>query len=66
MQITEEQARDRLKAKIGYSMKVKDLAVEFGVSSPFMSMVLAGKRDMTEPMLKAIDVTKITTFETTP
>lgn len=63
MQINEDEVRNRLKGKIGYDVKVKDLAKEFSVSPAFMSMVLAGKRDLTEPMLTSVGVKKVITFE---
>jgi transcriptional regulator with XRE-family HTH domain len=62
--ITEEQALNRLRAKIGYSKKIKDLAADFGVSPPFMSAVLAGDKRMTDRMLKSIAVRRRVTFET--
>ena len=65
MQISEEQVLNRLRAKIGYDTKVKDLADQFEVSAAFMSMVLSGKRPATEPMLDAIGVRKTVIFETT-
>lgn len=64
-EITEEQALERLRAKKGYGVKLADLAEEFGVSVPFMSNVLTGRRGMTEPMLKAIGVTRRKIYETT-
>ena len=65
MQITEADALERLRAKVGYSVKIKDLAKTYGVSAPFMSRVLSGKDPMTEPMLKSIGVRRVVTFETT-
>lgn len=64
-EITQEQALNRLRAKVGYDKKVKDLAADFSVSAAFMSDVLSGKKGMTEPMLQAIGVTRRVTYETT-
>jgi len=65
MKITEDQALERLKARISYDFKMKDLAAEFDVSAAFMSMVLGGKKPMTKAMLDAISVRKTTIYETT-
>lgn len=56
LEITAEHALERLRAKITYGVKIKDLAAEFGVSPPFMSAVLSGAKGMTEPMLDAVGV----------
>jgi plasmid maintenance system antidote protein VapI len=64
MQITEDQARERLRAKIGYGRKIKDLADEMGVSNSFMSAVLKGDKPITEPMLEAIGVERQTIYVT--
>ena len=56
MELNKEQVLNRLRARITYDFKIKDLANEFGVSAAFMSMVLGGKREMTGPMLDAIGV----------
>jgi hypothetical protein len=55
-EITEEQALNRLRARIAYGRRIKDLADQFQVSIQFMSAVLSGKKKMTEPMLKSIGV----------
>lgn len=62
-QITEKQVLDRLRAKINYQTKIKDLAAEFEVSPAFMSMVLAGKKPITGPMLAAVGVRRIEVYE---
>lgn len=62
-EISEDQVLNRLRAKVSYGKKIKDLADDFGVSAAFMSMVLAGKRPITEPMLKAIGVRRHTVYE---
>ena len=46
MELNKEQVLNRLRARITYDFKIKDLANEFGVSAAFMSMVLGGKREM--------------------
>lgn len=61
-QITEEQALNRLRAKIRYGHKIKHLAESFGVSAAFMSTVLAGKKSMTGPMLAKIGVRRAVVF----
>ena len=53
-EITEDEALERLRSKISYNCKIKDLAAEFGVTPAFMSMVLSGKRPITGAMLEAI------------
>lgn len=63
-EITKDQALDRLRAKISYDKKIKDLAKDFGVSSAFMSCVLSGKKSMTEKMLSAVGVRRVTTYFT--
>ena len=61
-EITEEQALNRLRAKVGYRHGIGAVAKEFKISQPFMSRVLAGKDPMTEPMLKDIGVQRMTKF----
>jgi antitoxin component HigA of HigAB toxin-antitoxin module len=61
-EITKNQALNRLRAKISYDKKIKDLAKDFGVSSPFMSAVLSGKKSMTEQMLNAVGVRRVVTY----
>ena len=65
MQITEDQALKRLRAKKTWGVTLADLGEEFGVSAQFISQVMSGKKPMTEPMLKAIGVTRRTVYETT-
>lgn len=55
-EITEEQALNRLRAKVSYNVKIKDVAKEFGVSPAFMCSVMAGKDPMTENMQQEIGV----------
>lgn len=64
-EITQEQALNRFRAKKTYGVTLKDIAGEFGVSTAFVSAVMSGEKPMTEPMLKAVGVTKRTVFEAT-
>lgn len=64
-EISEHDALERLRARISYGMRIKALAEEFGVSQAFMSMVLAGQKRMTGPMLKSIGVERRVTYWTT-
>lgn len=61
-EITQEEALERLRAKVSYDCKIKDLAAQFGVSAAFMSCVLSGKKVMTEPMLESVGVRRRTTY----
>lgn len=61
-EISEQDALERLRARISYGMRIKTLATKFGVSQAFMSMVLAGKKRMTEPMLRSIGVERKVTY----
>lgn len=63
--LTEKEVLQRLRNMVRYEVKIKDLAVKFNVSAAFMSMVLSGKKPITEPMLKHLCVEKIITFRQT-
>jgi hypothetical protein len=56
MEITEEEALDRLRSRLGYRYSQKDMAEEFGVSAAFMSAVITGKSNIPDYMLSAIGV----------
>lgn len=55
-EISEVAALEKLRALITYTVKIKDLAKRFGVSSAAMSAILSGKKRMSDDMLKAIGV----------
>lgn len=55
-EISEQAARDLLRARISYGVRITAIAEEFGVSVSFMSAVLNGKKRMTDKMLKSIGV----------
>ena len=55
-EITKEQALNRLRDKVSYDKRIKDLARDFEVSAAFMSMVLAGKKPMNANMKQFIGV----------
>ena len=61
-ELTREAVLHRLRGLISYEVKIKHLAEQFGVSPPFMSAVLAGKKSPTSVMLAAINIRKVTTY----
>ncbi len=61
-EITEEEALDLLRSSVPCDKSITALAVDFNVSRPFMSRVLAGKKRMTEPMLSSIGVVRRDTY----
>ena len=64
-EITQEEALDLLRAKKTYGVRLKDIAGEFGVSTAFVSAVLAGEKAMTDAMLASVGVSRRTIYETT-
>ena len=60
--ISKDDALAMLKSKISYAFKIKDMAAMFNVSCAFMSAVLSGKKQMTEPMLDHIGVERTVTY----
>lgn len=64
-EITEEQTLNRLRAKKSYGVTLADMAGDFGVTPQFVSMVLAGKKPMTDAMLAAVGVRRRVVFEET-
>ena len=57
-QISKPDVMRKLRALVSYDVKIKHLAERFEVSAPFMSAVLAGKKDPTEVMLQAVNAKK--------
>lgn len=61
-EITEQEALELLRSQVSYGKRITHLAKELGVSQAFMSMVLAGQKRMTDPILKSIGVERRTTY----
>ncbi len=56
VKITEEEALHELRSLIDYETNITKLAKHFAVSVAFMSMVLKGRKKITNPMLSEIGV----------
>ena len=61
-EISETSVLKKLRAFISYECGISDLAKRFGVSRSVMSNVLKGEAEMTDAMLKAVGVRRITVF----
>lgn len=61
--LTRECVLSLLREKITYDVNITKLAKKYGVSQPFMSDVLKGKKHPNEAMLKSVGVRRIVTYE---
>jgi hypothetical protein len=59
---TKDDVLHMLRAHISYENSQRDLAKEIGVSEPFISMVLAGKKQPSKNCLKFLGLKKVTAY----
>lgn len=65
MQLTEEQAMERLRAAIAAVGNQRQFALKYGLSTTYVSDVLHGKRDLTGRILEALHLEKIVMYRDT-